>query len=574
MGYGSDGHWLRTGAENFRDLIKTSVDTQAVCAACTSVLVRIPFEIEDLDSIRALTLRMKYDDGFVAYLNGVEVARRNITGEPSFDTLAQGHLDSEAVRFENIVISEHIGLLQAGANVLAIHASNINAGNSDMLISPELVSGEFGDENAAGIPHAQDETAHVQFGEFEHDPSSGNQDEEFIELVNPHKLAMDISGWRLQGGVDYHFQPGTIIPAGGTLYVSPNPWAFRHRTSAPTGSSGLFVQGGYQGHLSNLGEFVQLVTPDGRVISTLRTPTTPSLAQQYLRISELHFHPADPDELTEFIELTNISHGPDAVPLDLAGVTISSGPNEPFVFPQGTILQAGAHVLVVRNHTALTAAFPNVLREIIVGEFAGRLDNGGERIKVEDPNHSTVVEFIYGDRAPWPPQADGGGASLTLMDPASDPNDPAHWRAIPPTPGFADKFPGDFDQDGRLGHGDLALFCAGLLAGDLRFDLNGDGVTTQQDLVVLVKVIMGTRFGDANLDGVFNSSDLVQVFQRGTYEDTVNANSSWADGDWNCDGEFGTSDLVLAFQMGDYTTQAFPRRRADAAAVDLLFRNH
>ena len=62
--------------------------------------------------------------------------------------------------------------------------------------------------------------------------------------------------------------------------------------------------------------------------------------------------------------------------------------------------------------------------------------------------------------------------------------------------------------------------------------------------------------GDANRDGVFNSSDLVQVFQRGEYEDEIIDNSTWEDGDWNGDGDFTTADLVLAFQSGGYQAAA------------------
>ena len=58
--------------------------------------------------------------------------------------------------------------------------------------------------------------------------------------------------------------------------------------------------------------------------------------------------------------------------------------------------------------------------------------------------------------------------------------------------------------------------------------------------------------GDANLDGVFDSSDLVQMFQAGEYENDVAGDSVWADGDFNGDGEFDSSDLVLAFQAGTY----------------------
>lgn len=62
--------------------------------------------------------------------------------------------------------------------------------------------------------------------------------------------------------------------------------------------------------------------------------------------------------------------------------------------------------------------------------------------------------------------------------------------------------------------------------------------------------------GDANRDGVFDSSDLVAVFQIGEYDDGIAKNSTWGDGDWNGDGEFDSADLVVAFQSGQYTNVA------------------
>jgi uncharacterized secreted protein with C-terminal beta-propeller domain len=58
--------------------------------------------------------------------------------------------------------------------------------------------------------------------------------------------------------------------------------------------------------------------------------------------------------------------------------------------------------------------------------------------------------------------------------------------------------------------------------------------------------------GDANLDGVFDSSDLVQMFQRGLYEVADAKSATWADGDWNGDRRVTTADLVLAFIGGGY----------------------
>ena len=86
-------------------------------------------------------------------------------------------------------------------------------------------------------------------------------------------------------------------------------------------------------------------------------------------------------------------------------------------------------------------------------------------------------------------------------------------------------------------------------------DLNGDGIIDFDDRVIWVTDVNGTVFGDSNLDGVFNSTDLVAIFSAGEFEDDTVKNSTWADGDWNGDWEFTTSDLVLAFKEGGYTAE-------------------
>lgn len=121
----------------------------------------------------------------------------------------------------------------------------------------------------AGIPEAQPEEVVLTFGAYDYNPSSGNQDQEYIELVNPNSYAVDISGWQLAGGVKHVFLPGTVLVAGGRLYVSPSVRAFRSRTISPTGGQGRFVQGNYQGHLSNGGETVTLLDGTGRTVDTL-----------------------------------------------------------------------------------------------------------------------------------------------------------------------------------------------------------------------------------------------------------------------------------------------------------------
>lgn len=63
-------------------------------------------------------------------------------------------------------------------------------------------------------------------------------------------------------------------------------------------------------------------------------------------------------------------------------------------------------------------------------------------------------------------------------------------------------------------------------------------------------VKLGPVIGDSNNDGVFNSTDLVLIFNAGKYE-TGNA-ATWAQGDWNNDGKFNSGDIILAFQCGSY----------------------
>jgi hypothetical protein len=128
---------------------------------------------------------------------------------------------------------------------------------------------------------------------------------------------------------------------------------------------------------------------------------------------------------------------------------------------------------------------------------------------------------------------------------------------------------GDFNNDGTIDAVDIDLLCQELHADDprLAFDLTGDGVVDSMDRDNLILDKLQTDYGDSNLDGRFNSSDLVAVFTQGEYEDQTPGNSGWADGDWDCDGDFGTSDLVLAFQGGGYSANAVDPVWADLAAA-------
>src|SRR5437773_10118872 len=107
----------------------------------SSAFIRIPFAVANPADIAQLTLRLKYDDGFVAWLNGQEIARRNAPDAPAWNSTATGgRSDEVAVQFEDFNVSPFASLLQVGANVLAIQGLNIDATNTDFLIQAELVA--------------------------------------------------------------------------------------------------------------------------------------------------------------------------------------------------------------------------------------------------------------------------------------------------------------------------------------------------------------------------------------------------------------------------------------------------
>ncbi|MCD6304247.1 MAG: tandem-95 repeat protein, partial [Planctomycetes bacterium] len=105
---------------------------------------RRTFQVGDPSSVTSLTLGARYDDGFVAYINGVEVARSESMGgspgtAPAYDALAAANHSEEAAE-ELFPLDVPSGLLQAGENVLAIEVHNVSLNSSDAGIVPRLTA--------------------------------------------------------------------------------------------------------------------------------------------------------------------------------------------------------------------------------------------------------------------------------------------------------------------------------------------------------------------------------------------------------------------------------------------------
>jgi hypothetical protein len=116
------------------------------------------------------------------------------------------------------------------------------------------------------------------------------------------------------------------------------------------------------------------------------------------------------------------------------------------------------------------------------------------------------------------------------------------------------ELPGDFDNSGTLDVGDLDQLIRAIDEGsnDAALEINGDSIVNTLDFDVWVHDWFGTYYGDANLDGEFNTVDLVAVLAAGHYEDDERGNSRWSTGDWNADRDFTSADLITALADGGY----------------------
>lgn len=122
----------------YESVIEQDVSAEMYTINAT-VYLRVEFDVPRPELLAALKLQMKYDDGFVAYLNGEPIASRNAPAAPVWNSSATAqHADAEALKFEEIDGNAFLGQLRQGRNVLAIQGLNAGAASNDFLIVPEL----------------------------------------------------------------------------------------------------------------------------------------------------------------------------------------------------------------------------------------------------------------------------------------------------------------------------------------------------------------------------------------------------------------------------------------------------
>jgi hypothetical protein len=305
---GGVGYERESGYDQFigLDLDSQMYDRSASC------FIRIPFSLNDNpNDFDILTLNIRYDDGFVAYLNGTEVARRNV-GETLTWSSAAGaeHADSEAVQFENIDISDSLNLLEAGSNLLAIQGLNISSTDTDFLISVEMHASSKGSDDVdlpgvsqysepvtltrstrvkarilnGGIWSSMNEAVfavgkvaqNLRITEVMYNPrrvegvppSDRGQDArdtgEFIELKNIGAETINLNLVSFTNGIDFTF-PSIDLAPGEYIVVVQDRNAFEARYG-----SNINIAGQYSGQLDNAGERITLSDAIGQTILDFR----------------------------------------------------------------------------------------------------------------------------------------------------------------------------------------------------------------------------------------------------------------------------------------------------------------
>jgi len=272
----------------------------------TSCCIRIPFVLaDDPSEFNYAALNVRYDDGFVAYLNGVEVARALFSGTPAWNSSANGnHDDSAAVRLEEFDISLQANLLRRGQNLLAIQGLNSSTTSSDFLISAELIAGHSTSPGDSGVSETAQQyvgpivltasaevTARVlvpgnryspwsgparavfavgpvaeslRVSELMYHPADGDDpndpNTEYVELTNVGSEAINLNLVKFTDGIDFTFN-GFELASGGYCLVVKDVAAFEGKYGP-----GFNIAGQYDGKLSNAGERLALQDAVGQPI--------------------------------------------------------------------------------------------------------------------------------------------------------------------------------------------------------------------------------------------------------------------------------------------------------------------
>ncbi len=191
-------------------------DTTLLPSGTSSVFIRHSFMITDPDQIKEMVLHMDYDDAFVAYLNGKEIARANLEAVTiAYNTL--GTTDREAIMYQGLVperysINDLDESLVAGKNTLAVQVHNVSPSSSDMsaiafLTAKTLQSGGTDPDPLLGVVDGQLHT-NFKISSSAESIYLFDAQQQLIDSIRIESLAADVSlGRDTLGQLRVYFEP-------------------------------------------------------------------------------------------------------------------------------------------------------------------------------------------------------------------------------------------------------------------------------------------------------------------------------------------------------------------------------
>jgi len=278
-------------------LIQTNIQDHML-GINTSCLVRIPFDLAHTD-YRSLMLTLKYDDGFLVYLNGAECLRVNYEENqtPQWDSAAsQDRVNPLALTPETYDLTAFTSRLRTGDNLLAIQGLNHSAANEDFLISASLTGSPQGQGDVASTARlyqdpvtlaistyikarafngAWSALTEATFGvgpvaqslrltELMYHPLDNQipsqADAEYIEFKNTGSDTINLALVQLSGGISFTFPALDLAPGEHILVVKDQ------RVFESVYGPGLPIAGEFDGTLSNRGEQILCHDASGTVI--------------------------------------------------------------------------------------------------------------------------------------------------------------------------------------------------------------------------------------------------------------------------------------------------------------------
>jgi hypothetical protein len=391
----NDSSWERgAGGFGFGNITENQTLFPEMAGNHTSVALRLQVVVpaDEVSARSTLLLGMRYDDGFCAFVNGVEFARGNCPVEITWDAIATRSHDANVQPEEIFEVPKK--LLHTGENVIAIIGFNRRISSNDFAVLPRILRRVFRVEVSV-------EEADVHFNELVRTTAEVSG---WVEIHNAESTALDVFVWSVTDDPDrpapYVLPDPTLISPGGFLVLDAetasldlstdvvqltlrnlNGFAMAACTFERAPPAELQTQGAAEARFPDSSSTLWL-TP-------IPTPGKPNqvVQQNQITINEIFYHPPESRD-GEYLELYHRG----TEPIDLTGYRFTKGIS--YEFAPGLTMQPGEYIVLGRDVQLLRERYPLAH---VIGPYEGQLSNQGENLRLTDSIGNVADEVRYHD---------------------------------------------------------------------------------------------------------------------------------------------------------------------------------